>query len=315
MKYVYVSIAIAAILLLFSACHSHDHAHDGHSHGVDNHAEVGSLAYTVRTNHCELFIEFTPLVAGKERRLAAHFSDMQNFKAIEEGEVTAQLREGKRIVTKHSVSVPESPGIFCPIITPDKKGTHTLYFILTTSVFTDTIRIPNVIVYENTENATADNPVSSEGDIVSFTKEQAWKTDFAVTQAKRQSIHNVVRTSGEIQPVKGEEKVVVTRSSGIVFYTNTNLQEGRTVKRGESLFTISSKGLLENNIEGKYLSAKARLEKSTKRTLNVLKSYWQSRSSVKKNMNAAKWNSRLRKQNSIHWQIAMLQTDSLYQHQ
>jgi RND family efflux transporter MFP subunit len=53
-----------------------------------------------------------------------------------------------------------------------------------------------------------------------------------------------------------------TNTSGIVFFKSKNLMEGREVRAGEVLFTVSSKGLTEENLEERYRIAKARLERA-----------------------------------------------------
>ena len=68
-------------------------------------------------------------------------------------------------------------------------------------------------VYPNIDAAVGANPPEPEGDEISFLKEQAWKIDFAIEQVKRQSIREVIHTSGEIQPAKGEEKIITAKSS------------------------------------------------------------------------------------------------------
>ena len=134
--------------------------------------------------------------------------------------------------------------------------------MLLTDNFNDTISIPGIEVYPDAESAMAANPAQAEGDEISFLKEQAWKIDFAINQVKRRPISEVIHTSGEIKPVKGEEKIIAAKSSGIVFFKSKNLQEGRDVRNGERLFSISSEGFLKANLEEKYQVAKARIDKT-----------------------------------------------------
>ena len=264
MKYLYFyAILLVGMLALLTGC-AHDHANGGHSHGEELNASgtPEPVSFTVWTKKSELFVEFPPLIIGKESYFAAHFSEMVNFRAIEEGKVKVILRDGNQKVMENIASEPSSPGIFRPSITPQKEGKYQLEFILTTSAFTDTITIPDIEVYPNEAAAIAANPSEPEGDAISFLKEQAWKIDFAIEQVKRQRINEVIHTSGEIQPAKGEERIIVAKSSGIVFFKSQNLQEGREVRAGEILFTISSKGLLQSNMEEQYQIAKARIEKT-----------------------------------------------------
>mgnify|MGYP000692882832 CR=1 FL=1 len=131
-----------------------------------------SCRVLIWTKKSELFVEFPPLIVGKKSRFAAHFSDMSNFKAIEEGRAMVRLMEGNQKVVEHGVPKPSSPGIFRPTLSPIKAGTYDLQFILFTDDFNDTITIKNIEVYPNEEAEMAANPPQPEGDEVSFLKEQ-----------------------------------------------------------------------------------------------------------------------------------------------
>ena len=187
---------------------------------------------------------------------------MKNFRAIPEGTVEVHMRKGASDVEKSSVVSASSSGIFHPILSPKTVGTYYLDFFLSAPGFNDTVRLSDIAVYPSEEAAFTAHPPGMEGDEVSFLKEQAWKIDFAIEQVKRQPVSEVIHTSGEILPVKGEEKIIAAPSSGIVSIINKKLQEGREIRSGEILFTINSKGLIESNILRKYQVAKARNEKA-----------------------------------------------------
>ncbi len=266
MKHIFLSaMLMAGMLVLISSC-AHVHGEGTHTHGDDPHVHAPTklepLSFTIWTKKSELFVEFLPLVVGKESRFAAHFSEMVKFRAIEEGNVMVRLRKGTQNVEQNSVPAPSSPGIFRPAIAPQKEGTYHLDFLLTTLLFSDTITISDITVYPNEEAAIAANPPQPEGDEISFLKEQAWKIDFAIEQVERKSIHKVIHASGEILPVKGDETMLSTNTSGLVFFKSKNLMEGREIQSGEVLFTVSSKGLTEENLEEKYRIAQARLGKA-----------------------------------------------------
>ena len=266
MKYTYFStIALVGLLLFVGSC-THEHGEGAHTHGDETHAphepELEPLSFTVFTKKTELFVEFPPLIVGKESRFAAHFTEMQEFKPIEEGSVIVRLMDNTRIELESSTPNPSSSGIFLPTLIPSKAGKYDLQFILSTATFKDTISISNIAVYSTIAAAIDADSSEPEGDAISFSKEQSWKIDFALTQVTRQPIREVIHTSGEIQPVKGEEKIIAAKSSGIVFFKSKNLQEGREVRVGEGLFSISSKGLLQSNMEEKYQVAKARIDQT-----------------------------------------------------
>ena len=204
MKYSFLSaLLLAGLLVVMAGCHSHDHPHEGehaHSHGDDAHAhssdEPEALSFTIWTKKSELFVEFPPLVVGEESRFAAHFSDMETFKAIEKGNAKVFLLENNREIIADNADAPASAGIFRLGLTPTKAGTFDLGFMLNTPKIKDTIFIKNVAVYPDQEEAKKANPPQPEGDEISYLKEQAWKVDFAIEQIQRQPTHDVIRTSG-----------------------------------------------------------------------------------------------------------------------
>ena len=260
MKYSYFpAMLLVGLLLLVLGCHSHSHDHETHALELTG---PEPLSFTVWTNLSELFVEFPPLVVGQESRFAAHFTEMENFHSIDVGRAMVCLFEDMKEIAVDTASQPSSPGIFRLGLTPKKAGLFDLAFVVSTPYFKDTVSIKGINVYPNEEAAMTTNPPQPGGDEISFLKEQAWKIDFAIEQVKRKDIHEIIRTSGEILPVKGEETMLSTNTSGIVFFKSKNLMEGRETRAGEVLFTVSSKGMTEENLEEKFRVAKARLEKT-----------------------------------------------------
>ncbi len=284
MKYLSFGIILLFGLLLFTVgyrYHSHNshgpnmehahggHAHEGHAHETSAHNEDAHaadepevLSFTVHTEKAELFVEFTPLLVGETAYFAAHFTNMKNFKAVTSGNAVVRLMESGKAVLSDSISGPAAPGIFRLRLTPEKVGKFDLDFILETRTFKDVLTIKNLEVYPDKATANAALKSEPEGDEVSFLKEQAWKVEFAIAQAKRDAIHEVIRTSGEILPVKGDESMLSANTGGLVFFKSKNLMEGQEVRKGELLFQVNTKGLTEENLEEKYRVTQARLDRA-----------------------------------------------------
>ncbi len=72
----------------------------------------------------------------------------------------------------------------------------------------------------------------------------------------------VIRTGGEIMPARGDEQVVVANHDGLAFFALAGIQEGISVSANQQLITITSGGLVHDNLEAGYLDAKAQFEKS-----------------------------------------------------
>lgn len=264
MKYLFFAASFLVVFIcLTTSCqpHSHDPITGAHTHDpVEPEAEA--LSFTVWSKVAELFVEFPPLVVGQESSFAAHFTEMTNFKGVEAGKAMVCLFENQKEIAMNEVASPSSTGIFLLNLTPPKEGIFDLSFVISTATIQDTISIENIRIYPNKEAALAANPIQPEGDEISFLKEQAWKIDFAVEKAKKGPIHNVIHTSGEIQAVKGEERILAAKTSGIVFFKSKKVQEGREVVAREQLFSISSEGLVQNNLEEDFKIASARLNKT-----------------------------------------------------
>ena len=83
-----------ALLTLFSACSNHVHEEDGHGH------EHGGISITQWNDKTEIFMEYPPLVVGKEAAFAIHLSNMGDFKPVTEGTLeceTRVLKKGRKL--------------------------------------------------------------------------------------------------------------------------------------------------------------------------------------------------------------------------
>ena len=225
---------------------------------TDNHqAEDVTLSHTIWTDLTELFVEFKPLVVGESSRFAAHFSEMEHFKAILEGQVTVSLI-GNNTGIRHTVDTPSSPGIFKPSLTPKEAGVYTLVFEITTPDLKDKVVIQNVEVFASAEEAKRKiQPEEENPNEISFLKEQAWKMEFANAPVVSGKVYDVIKTGGKILPSQGDEKTITATTSGIVIYTSNASIIGSEVSNGQSLFTISGGNLTNNNVETDYLKVKS----------------------------------------------------------
>jgi efflux transporter, RND family, MFP subunit len=103
-------------------------------------------------------------------------------------------------------------------------------------------------------------------DEIIFSKEQAAKTNFKVEEVQPGNFNQVVKTTGQIMAAPGDEAVVVATSNGIVSFTSNKLSEGAAVKKGQSLFQISSKNMAEGDyytkVKAAYEMAKASYDRA-----------------------------------------------------
>lgn len=94
----------------------------------------------------------------------------------------------------------------------------------------------------------------SDGEVV-FTQAQANAAGVVVETVKPAAFNDVIKTGGQVLAAQGEERTVVATASGIVSFANKNLTDGVSVSAGQSLFTISSRNIVDGDV-----SAAARIE-------------------------------------------------------
>ena len=95
----------------------------------------------------------------------------------------------------------------------------------------------------------------------------SWKVDFSTDSCRKMPFGQVIHTMGQVQPSQGDEYAITAKADGIVSI-NGELTEGKSVKAGQTLFSIESGGLAEGNLdvryqeaENNYLLAKAEYER------------------------------------------------------
>lgn len=81
-------------------------------------------------------------------------------------------------------------------------------------------------------------------DEIMFTPEQAKAAGLEVTNVKPSTFHQVIKTSGQVLSAQGDEVTISATASGIVSFNKSSLNEGFSVKGGESLLSISSRNMV-----------------------------------------------------------------------
>jgi membrane fusion protein, heavy metal efflux system len=229
------------VVLLFTtlfACRDGGHApgHDDKAHG-HGPAELPGQSVTVWAQRTELFMEYQPLLVGKEARFAAHVTEMPSFKAVTAGKVTVTLNAGGAALIGRA-ETPSSPGIFRPTLTPRAAGPCELQVAVESPQVTETFAAGPCQVFA--DEAAARKALGDEPDAagrITFLKEQQWKTDFALAEVGTRDLQDGVRASGEIRPVAGREARVSAPIAGRVELAAVLL--GMPVTQGTVLATIA----------------------------------------------------------------------------
>ncbi|HEY0666536.1 MAG TPA: efflux RND transporter periplasmic adaptor subunit, partial [Sphingobacteriaceae bacterium] len=231
----------------------HAHAADGSHPGE----EVQALSYTLYTDKSELFVEFKPLIVGQVSKFAAHLTHLgDTFTPYTEGTVTVSLITGNKGI-KHAADAPASPGIYRLALQPTQAGMGKLIFDIKTKDFTDQVVIDSIAIYPDEKTAIAAQPKEEAATDISYLKEQAWKVEFSNMPVVRQTIYDVIKTTGQVQSAPGDEAVVVAKAAGIVKFRGANILAGLPVRSGQALFSVTGGDIAVDNIDAAIRTARA----------------------------------------------------------
>ncbi|WP_165021265.1 efflux RND transporter periplasmic adaptor subunit [Dysgonomonas sp. ZJ279] len=92
-----------------------------------------------------------------------------------------------------------------------------------------------------------DKTAENHSDEIIFTPEQAKAVGLEVITVKPDRFHQVIKTSGQILSAQGDEVTVSATTNGIVSFNKASLNDGLSVKAGESLLSISSRNIVDGD--------------------------------------------------------------------
>ena len=242
-----LSILLAAVSLI--SCSKKNDLDNDHSHDE-------MLALTAYSNEFEVFVEATPFVVGEESSLTAFVTKLNNFKPLESAKITATLSMGSN---KYEYTAQEatSEGVYDFKITPTTAGSASLSLDITTAEGTSSATISDIIVYddEHTAHEAAHDATPEVVNGITFTKGQSWKVGFATEVIERKEFGQVIKTTAQIQPSSGDERIITAMTDGIVIFQDNNTVPGRTVSSGQRLFYIDASEMADNNLSVRLLEA------------------------------------------------------------
>lgn len=234
-------------VVIAAGCGDHEHDHDseaedhhagGHEHGGGDD-ELPGIAVTKWTDKSELFMEYSPFIVGAESRFLAHVTDLEDFKALLDGEVAVTVNmtggESETVTAKG----PTRPGIFIPTLTPRRAGPCTITVDIRSAAVTDRIEAGACQVYADEAAARAALGGEEEGGAeISFLKEQQWVIDFATDEVSKRHVADGVRVNAEIRPVPDREARITASTNGRFVPAKPAPMLGQTVKRGQLMGSI-----------------------------------------------------------------------------
>lgn len=255
MKYGFI-LLVAGLL---AGCQTEvDNSHD-HEGEVAGH-EVAACRATLYADSLELFMEYGPLVKDEEAGFLAHLTILNSdYQPLAGSEVTLTFIGGGK--TKAIPFEPQGvPGIYRATMTPAESGSAVISLKANFNGRPVVFLLDTVTVYDSDQEV----PPASEAaaNQISYTKEQAWKTDFSTMKIVRQPWHRVIKTSGQVLPARGDEMMVPATASGMVRSGSIDLLTGIRVQKGEWLFSVMPGDLSEDNLQTQISLASTNLEKA-----------------------------------------------------
>mgnify|MGYP006280297227 FL=1 len=263
LRFAFAALLGASVLLVGCG----DTASDGHSHGEDEHSHSAAqtpeehghgsgIVTTVWSERVEIFAEHPVMIAGEESASwAVHVTRLDGYRPLTEGALTLRFRRPDGAAYVHTVKGPQEPGIFTPQPTIPEAGTFRLFMIVEGPQAEDTVEVGDLTVYESASSAPTPEGSSAE---ISYFKEQQWKTEFGVAEARERSVQRSINASGTIEPVAGQFAKVAAPVSGLT-PARANLDmpaPGERVREGQTLALLSPSGG-----EGSYADLKGRVER------------------------------------------------------
>lgn len=211
----------------------------GHSDDGPGGTSLEPQVYTHSTAASELFVEFTPLIAGEKSTFAAHFTRMADYRPVTEGVVDVVLSGGGAPTERFRVRAPRAPGIFAPTVVPRATGERQLSLVLAAGEKEERHDLGAVVVYPDIESAEGAGPApgQAEGEI-GYLKEQQWATEFSVEVVQPRPLRDSVVAPATIRASADGSAELVAVSDGLIRAAGRFPALGDTVTRGQTLAVL-----------------------------------------------------------------------------
>lgn len=274
--------SLSVLMLGIAACggtsdHGHDHGSGGHDHGTDDHSHGdddhghghgGGVVVTDFTDVTELFVEFPPFAVGRESPFAAHFTRLDTFAPVSEGEAIVRLSGGGVREEVFRAGPAAIAGIFRPVAVPRNAARRRVTLELVSGDLRTVHDLGEYQVYRTADEADASLPEEEEDEtLIPFLKEQQWKVDFATAPVLSATLSHAVRAPGTLRVSPNAEARVAASADGLISAPQGGFPElGAEVKRGDVLARITPRlgGDLDRaSLDAERVSTEAALEAAT----------------------------------------------------
>lgn len=262
MKLLVLLLFVASSLLIIR-CHHHDHEghdHSGHDHGDheghDHGATLDVVTYTLWDHNTELFVEFTPFIVKEARQIRVVLTTLNNFQALDT-DLSIHIHNGSKIKAKSSQA-----GIYEAKLTFQKAGKQKLVFVFGAGASKRSLVLDSIMVFENKEAAFhGTHPSADATGSITYQRKEAWNNVFKVEKVQQKPVGTIVHTSGLIEPSSTDLSTLVAKRDGVVTIRKKNLTSGTTIKAKELLFTVTGKGIMEDDLEMNFIKAQSNLDR------------------------------------------------------
>src|SRR5262249_30056166 len=176
------------------------------------------LRATIWTSKGELFLEYPALVVNQKVRFAVHLTRLSDFKAVKDASCEVRLARDSNPEV-FSCDPSNHPGIFGVNVEPKSAGDAHMSIAVRGKDLSETFDVGPVKVAADA--ASAEKPLESKEETISFSKEQQWALDFVTQVAQAQSLRASLRVAAETQPRAGGEAAVIAPIAGRVAVERT----------------------------------------------------------------------------------------------
>lgn len=250
MRKIYLYTIMLMALSLVSCSHNHDHDHD-----YDHEDMIILAAYS---DSYEVFVEANPFAVNEESNITVFITSLSNYKPMKEGKVKATLRVGSYNIEQAS-GAPIKEGIYSFSFTPKSIGTAQLTIEIDSEEGINAVIFDDITVFDDEHEAqhAAHDAHPEVSNAITFSKEQSWKVEFGTEIASSSEFGQVIKTTAQIQPSSGDERIITAKTDGIVTFQDNNIVPGKSVGSGQRLFFIDASEMADNNLSVKLQEAES----------------------------------------------------------
>lgn len=176
--------------------------------------ELPARSVTNWTDKTEVFAEHPPLVANQTARFAVHLTTLSDFRALNAGRPTIQLRASDGRVTTFEGTPPLRPGAFRVEGRVPAAGEYRWTLIVDAPGLSDRHELGTITVYPDEETARTAARQEAGAPTISYLKEQQWTNEFATMVVRPRPLRVSVSTAATVAPIAGGEAVVAAPADG-----------------------------------------------------------------------------------------------------